>query len=714
MKKFWLLTSEYPPVHGGGISTYCLYTARMLAERGCEITVFTQDHTVPFRKVEQEGNIRVVRFHPGQSKQDNNLGYEVQLSLEFSLVLEDFIRNEGAPDILETQEYMGIGYYTLLKKKLLYPEFQSVQMVVTMHAPSFLYFEYNRTPYYRLPEYWWGEMEKAVMNMADILISPSDYLVSELKERMSFNGPEPVRIFNPFRTSGETEIGQIREGDLVFFGKLTPQKGCIELFAYMKELWDNGFEHALRIVGGGSHFFYPEMCEMESFLKKKYKSYVESGKIIFEGNIPPAQLPQRLAQAQVIIVPSIVDNLPYAVIEAMDMGKTVLASLNSGHTELIANGKSGFLFDHTVKGDFARVLKTVLGLSESERTEIGKQAQEAAKAHLNFEKIFQEKMSLLNAPPVNSSSFPFNYTIQASEAESKPAVKDKLTVVVPYYNLGATLPDTIASLLKCPYPNLEIIIVDDGSTDELSIRKLAEIEAAFPVKVLQKENEGLSIARNFGAQAADGEYLAFLDADDTIEPEYYPKALEILAQYENVSFVGCWAQYFENNDAVWPTFNPEPPYLLVHNVINSSALIYKRDHFLSFGLNDEKMVYGMEDYDSVIGMVKNGARGLAIPEKWWNYRIRKNSMQQSFNPNKELFLYQLIARKHEAFFRQFASQVSLLLNSNGPGMKFDNPTIPIAGDAAFGRGWIRVMKHRLKKHPVLFRVGKKIYKTIKK
>jgi hypothetical protein len=88
----------------------------------------------------------------------------------------------------------------------------------------------------------------------------------------------------------------------------------------------------------------------------------------------------------------------------------------------------------------------------------------------------------------------------------------------------------------------------------------------------------------------------------------------------------------------------------------------------------------MEDYDSVINMTKNGARGVAFPELWWQYRIRNDSMAQSFTKNKELYLYRLISKKHKEFFKEYGEELVNLLNHNGSGIYFNNPTWPIEDD----------------------------------
>lgn len=718
---YWLATTEFPPFHGGGISTYCWHTAKMLAENGHQVKVFINDYSVKsVSRASTLDNIETIRFNPKQDPKGTALGPEARLSLEFSYIIEQEMKRSGVPDILETQDYGAIGYYTLLKKHLLYPNFKELKILVTLHAPSFLYFEYNQVPFYSFPKYWTCEMEKASIRMADQIISPSNYLLQELKTRMNLSDKKTIRVFNPFKNKN-TEVNNIEDvikNDLVFFGKLTPQKGALEMLSYLKKMWDNGFDKTITIIGG-EHYFYPFKEDMSIHIKKKYAHYIQKGLIKFEGNLPPDKLNKRLLRAHVVITPSIVDNLPYAVLEAMSMGKIILASSNSGHTEIITDNESGFIFNHEQKNSFQEKLQDILSKTNEELNEISKKAIETVHCLTNYSTVYEQKKSIIDqllADNEKNNRFDF---IEVINTKEQPLILQKeqpnlLSIVIPFYNLGDYIGDTIESLNKINYPHKEIIIIDDGSTEELSIKKLEEIKREHPlIKVLHKKNEGLSIARNFGAENSSGEFLAFLDADDTIEPEFYTRAIEVLKHYENVSFAGCWAQYFGESTDIWPTFNPEPPYLLTHNMINSSALIYKRSAFLQFGENDPKLIYGMEDYESVISMVKNGARGVSFPELWWNYRIRKNSMAQSFTKYKELYLYRLISEKHHDFYGQYGQQISNILNHNGPGIYFNNPTW----------GLISKRKQRLlsnkfvltiKKNKVLRKFAKTIYHKIYK
>ncbi len=123
-----------------------------------------------------------------------------------------------------------------------------------------------------------------------------------------------------------------------------------------------------------------------------------------------------------------------------------------------------------------------------------------------------------------------------------------ISVVTPCYNGAAYIGQTIASVLAQTHAPREIIVVDDGSTDES-----AEIIASFgdPVRLIRQKNQGESVARNVGIRAAEGDYLAFLDADDLLEPTSYERMLSALdGRSDAVALMG----------AAWFDRDPAKPY----------------------------------------------------------------------------------------------------------------------------------------------------------
>ena len=675
---YWILTSEFPPLYGGGISTYCYETVNMLFKNGHDVTVFVPNYSCTSIKRQEKQGYEIVYFNPNEFYTKSFLGHEANLSFAFSQVVKHQIEKHGAPDIIESQEYMGIAYYLLQFKKLNYTLFKDLKVVITLHAPSFLYLEYNQVNFYRMPYYWVGEMEKFCIIAADCLISPSKYLVDEIGKRMNFDTSKVHIIKNPYSPSKKDNNKTIKQNKITFFGKLTPQKGSLELLKYFDLLWVKGFLHPLYMIGGGDHFYHPEGVFMNDFIHKKYKSRIKSKLLRLLGSIPPDKLNDHLEDTHLVVIPSLVDNLPYTVLEAMGMGKIVLASIQGGQSEVINDAEDGFLFDHTQPDSFEKQIKHILNLSLENIEEIASKAKKKIELNYSFEKIYSEKIKIIESVcSLKNIDFPFLNSVnkQINQEINNLKKENLLSVVVPYYNMGAYVNETIDSILNSEYKNIEIIIVNDGSTDKSSIDVLEMLKLKNSIQVIHQNNQGLAIARNKGAMQASGEFLAFLDPDDSVEPTYYKKAIDILNDINNVYFVGCWAKYFDGANGHWPAFTPEPPYLLFHNMINSSALVYKKDAFLKSGLNDSQMIFGMEDYESVISMLSKGYQGIVIPEPLWNYRIRKNSMARMFTVDKQIFLYRLISEKHSEYFAKFASQLTNLLNANGPGIHIDNPTV---------------------------------------
>ena len=719
---YWIITTEYPPYHTGGIGTYCYHTARMLRDRGHNVTIFIYDFNLSKDSVTVENGIRIVRFVPTKTKTQSFLGYATNLSYEYAHIIKLFIEKEGRPDIIESQEYSGIAYYLQQFKLLGYKPFSDLTILVTCHAPSFLCLEYNHVPVYQFPDYWIGQMEKSTMRSADILISPSKYFVQQAKQRMPWNDIHENYLMNPVETIETEQPASIDNNYIVCFGKLSPLKGSFRLLEYFKQLWDEGFPHPLNVIGGTEQIFHPERLTMGDSIKQKFGSYIEKGLLKLHGELSPGKAKDVLGRSHVVIVPSLVDNLPYTVLEVMSWGKVVLSSVQGGQSEIITNGENGFLFDHFKQDDFKNKLLHILKLNEEQIQTVGKKAITTICSQCSYSSVYPKKMEIINNflqfSAHRNNVFPFIHAFkQTATINSNHEKPGLLSVVIPYYNLGVYIEDCVQSVLAADYKDKEIIIIDDGSETDESINVLENIRSKYPVTIYHKKNEGISLARNYGANKASGQYLTFLDADDTVEKSYYSKAVSVLNDYKNVHFVGCWTKYFGRSKKCWPTFNAEPPYLLIHNMVNSSALVYKRNSFLQHGLNDGSFIYGMEDWDSVINMVSNNYGGVVLPELLFNYRVRKNSMARKFTRVKRLYLHSLINKKYRELYKMYAVEIANILQANGSSLNFDNPSLDLPGEfyVSFLPGkWQEKLKRKIKQNKFWRTLAYSVYKKIKK
>ncbi len=133
---------------------------------------------------------------------------------------------------------------------------------------------------------------------------------------------------------------------------------------------------------------------------------------------------------------------------------------------------------------------------------------------------------------------------------TRPAV----SVIVPVFDVEAYLPACLDSLLAQTLPDIEIVVVNDGSTDgsQAIIDRYAREHPGL-VRVYEKPNGGLGDARNFGIERASGEYLAFVDADDAVAPEMLSAMLG-RARKTGADLVVCGIQRFADGE-------PDSPYL---------------------------------------------------------------------------------------------------------------------------------------------------------
>ena len=123
----------------------------------------------------------------------------------------------------------------------------------------------------------------------------------------------------------------------------------------------------------------------------------------------------------------------------------------------------------------------------------------------------------------------------------------KISVIVPIYNVEKYLEKCINSIVFQTYKNIEILLIDDGSTDKSSYICEEWKKRDSRINVVHKANGGLSDARNCGLNIASGEYVCFIDSDDYIENDYIEKLYKILIE-NKLRVSQCGINYINEND----------------------------------------------------------------------------------------------------------------------------------------------------------------------
>ena len=173
-----------------------------------------------------------------------------------------------------------------------------------------------------------------------------------------------------------------------------------------------------------------------------------------------------------------------------------------------------------------------------------------------------------------------------------------LSIIVPTYNRAHMLRDTIKSVLNQTYPHFELIIVDDGSTDNTEeIMKPFLSEKVFYYK---RENAERSAARNFGTKQAKGDYLNWFDSDDTMFPDHLLQAVEMISKYNRPEFFSLGFQYEDvSGNVVYRSNFPDDINHQFHknNQLTVDAVFVRRDIALGNLFNEDRELSGSEDYE---------------------------------------------------------------------------------------------------------------------
>ena len=227
------------------------------------------------------------------------------------------------------------------------------------------------------------------------------------------------------------------------------------------------------------------------------------------------------------------------------------------------------------------------------------------------------------------------------DAESQEGV----SVVIPCFNSGETIRQTVASVHAQTWPKVEIIVVDDGSTDPITI---ATLDALASIRLVRQQNAGLPAARNAGFRAASGAYYLPLDADDWLEPDAIERLVTGLREDPSADFAcACIQLEGEAKGTLVKSFNFFEQLFL--NQI-PYCLLLPRSVVDSVGGYDESMRDGYEDWEFNIRLGAQGYDAHVVPLPLLHYRVRKSGMLISKSNRLHGVLWGRIQAKHSDLY----------------------------------------------------------------
>ena len=262
-----------------------------------------------------------------------------------------------------------------------------------------------------------------------------------------------------------------------------------------------------------------------------------------------------------------------------------------------------------------------------------------------------------------------------------------VSIIVPMYNAEGTISDCIESLINQLYLNIEIILVDDGSRDNTISKVRKYVEKHKNVKIIQKENGGVSSARNAGLCYANGDFICFVDSDDIVKKSYISSFIE---------------NYFENKaDLIWCGFERQekhddmivnPKKRIIHDNFEDVFLgyvegklgyssifnkMFKSQIIFDNNVTFDETLSSSEDMKFIFDYLINCKSISFFDEPNYIYKYQENSITHRFNENQMLnhIRWRDLIEEYKRYFTRKSVSHMLDLKTIEELMAFDNNAI---------------------------------------
>eukprot|EP01111_Echinosteliopsis_oligospora_P005228 TRINITY_DN1846_c0_g1_i2.p1 TRINITY_DN1846_c0_g1~~TRINITY_DN1846_c0_g1_i2.p1 ORF type:complete len:1997 (+),score=468.29 TRINITY_DN1846_c0_g1_i2:175-6165(+) len=528
-------------------------------------------------------------------------------------------------DIVHFADFEGHGFYPTLVKKVT-NQFSTTSFVVGLHGSTRWILESN---YARIPteetEIDIDWMERMSVENADAVWTPSAYMASWVSVQ-GWSLPSDVHLLPlapgpEFRDIAAMSTS-VHPTEFVYFGRLEVRKGlvlfCDALDLFAKIYYTLGKEITITFLGRSGMVNGVEGTEYISSRSSKWPFPVK-----FMTNVNRQNALAYLmdpSSSRVAMIPSISDNAPYTVYECLYAGIPFLASSIPSISPLFADdiGRSAHLFEskpHHIVSKMAGAVRNGLSSAVPSFT--------APKAEAIWTSFYDKVQPKTHNNVVVSSEVPL------------------VSVVITHYNRPELVQQAIDSVVAQTYHEIEVVLVDDGSTVESALVYLKSIESVFKEKnwkiIRLGTNKYLGAARNEGAKEATGKYLLFLDDDNYLAPTAVETYVDA-AKRAGAGVVTAGHAVFEG------TSTPSPSSVIRHwfplgscltaglfkNTFGDANFFVEKSKFERVGGFTEDKGVGLEEHEFFAKSVFNGTKLEVIPEILLYYRLHSEENQMLY------------------------------------------------------------------------------------
>ncbi|MGH2343779.1 MAG: glycosyltransferase family 2 protein, partial [Chloroflexota bacterium] len=229
------------------------------------------------------------------------------------------------------------------------------------------------------------------------------------------------------------------------------------------------------------------------------------------------------------------------------------------------------------------------------------------------------------------------------------SARTRVSIVIPCYNYGRFLREAVESALAQTLPAHEILIIDDGSTDQSPT--IARALAALPgVRLIEQTNQGAVATFNAGVRAGVGEYFVVLSADDRLDPYFLERTVPLLRDQPGTAYVFTAYRMFGARRRSLPALPYSGRRLRLRPYISATSLV-RRSAFDEVGGFTTNMEGGVEDWDFFLALEQRGWSAVALPEVLFHYRQHERGNRNALSFHQVLAVRSQIYRNHARLYR---------------------------------------------------------------
>jgi glycogen synthase len=614
--KICVISSEHG--RGGGIGHSRRRLATLLAQR-YEVTLIHSGEVDDRRWTAADSGVREIVAKVSPQLTDSVFSHDNHRRSAAVLdAIEEAYGSDG-PDYVEVPDYRAHGLVSMQARRAGHPLLRDTAFYVQLCSSDELLSLHDRTFADRRRQLL-ADLEREQFRLADGITWRGGDTLDAYRRYYPFPLPEAVRIRAPFDRPAAPPTAPARDpGEplrILYVGRLQRFKGAIDLAEACLRL--PGDDWRLTMIGADT----PTAPTGQSVRMTIEEMFGDDPRLTLEDAVPYEELQRRLPAYDLLVVPSRFEVWSNATVEAMRAGLPVLATPGGGPYELVEPGVTGW---HT-EGLGAGAVRDGLRRLLENREEIESVRSSGA--------IFERFLALTDPEEILESYERLLGSIPPPKRPPRPPAEPLVTGVIPYYRAAPYVGDAVGSLLAQTHRNLEVVVVNDGSFEPEDV-VLSKLAADPRVRVVTQLNGGESSARNLGACLARGEYVAMLDADNALEPDFVARALETFRRRPDLAYVSCWLRFVAPDGT--PISDPAGYAPLGNGVVRDDAenwdgdtvALLPRKLFSELGYGFEPASGIQSDWELYRWLREDGRFGVVIPDWLVRYRVLGESVMRA-------------------------------------------------------------------------------------